>query len=299
GPQYRFLPGLDAMTKPSDFPAEPDLMVVFDCGALGRLGRLKAAAQAAHTLVVVDHHATNPGFGHVNLVDPSAAATVVLVHALIERLGWTLDRESALCLFTGLVTDTGRFQYANTTAGTFALAAELAAFDLPIAEVTRHLFEEHRFEYLQLVADCIQRAELDRDLRFVASWVTAEDLVRRGCDVAETEGLIDIVRRTAEADVSCVLKEASDGIRGSLRAVSDTDVSAIAGRFGGGGHRHAAGFVAQGTIAEVLAQVRAALADALKGPERNGLDGRRPETPAPPSPIGHGGARGSASGPEV
>ncbi|MEO6121764.1 MAG: DHH family phosphoesterase, partial [Acidimicrobiales bacterium] len=122
GPQYRFLPGLDQVTKPADFPAAPEVMVCFDCGSMGRLGDLRRPAEAAGTLVVVDHHATNSRYGAVNLVDSDAAATVVLVRRLAERLGWPLDRDVAMCLYTGLVTDTGRFQYDCTTADTFALA---------------------------------------------------------------------------------------------------------------------------------------------------------------------------------
>ncbi len=257
GPQYRFLPGLELATKPADFPAEPEVMVCFDCGSMGRLGSLRQAAQAARTLVVVDHHATNSRYGHVNLVDPGAAATVVLVHQLAQRLGWSLDRDVAMCLYAGLVTDTGRFQYDSTTSDTFALAGELAAFDLPIASMSRHLFEQHRFAYLQLVAACLRRAVLDRDLAFLATWVTSQDLDEHDCDLAETEGLIDLLRGAAEADVSCVLKEAPDGVRVSLRSITTLDVGAVASHFGGGGHRHAAGFVARtGTVAEVLAAVR-------------------------------------------
>jgi len=267
GPQYRFLPGLDLATKPADFPSAPEVMVCFDCGSPGRLGSLRSAATAAATLVVVDHHATNSRYGAVNLVDPDAAATVVLVHRLAERLGWRLDRDVAMCLYAGLVTDTGRFQYDCTTAETFALARELAAFDLPIATMSRQLFEQHRFAYVQLVAGCLQRAVLDRDLAFVATWVTAGDLHEHDCDLTETEGLIDVVRGVAEAEVSCVLKEAPDGVRVSLRAVSDLDVGAVATHFGGGGHRHAAGFVARtGTVADVLAAVRAQVA--LRTPAR-------------------------------
>jgi len=263
GPQYRFLPGLELATKPADFPAEPAVMVCFDCGAPGRLGELRGSASAAGTLVVVDHHASNTGFGHVNLLDPGAAATVVLVRRLAERLGWALDRDVATCLYTGLVTDTGRFQYDCTTPAVFALAQELAAFELPVAAISRQLFDQHRFAYLQLVAEALRRAVLDRDLRLVSTWVTAEDLDRFDCDLAETEGLIDVLRGAAEAEVTCVLKEAHDGVRVSLRSVSAFDVSAVAARFGGGGHRHAAAFVARrGGVAEVLAAVRAEVAAA-------------------------------------
>ena len=258
-PHYRFLPGLDLATKPADFPAAPDVMVTFDCGSMGRLGDLGRNASAAATLVVIDHHASNDHYGSVNVIDPYAAATAVLVRRLAGRLGWPLTRDAAICLYTGLVTDTGRFQYSNTTPAVFALAEELSSFDLPIADMSRQLFEEHRFEYLRMVGDCIGRAELDRDLRFVSTVVTLEDFRTHGCQVEETEGLIDLVRRASEAEVSCVLKETPDGLRVSLRALAETDVSAIAAHFGGGGHRYAAGFVSPGTVADVLAEIKAEL----------------------------------------
>jgi len=259
-PPYRFLPGLDLATPPGDYPPRPDVMVTFDCASMGRLGELGQAARAAGQLVVVDHHASNDGYGSVNVVQPDAAATAVLVRRLAAQLDWELDADVALCLYTGLVTDTGRFQYSNTTPEVFALAAELAAFDLPIADVSRHLFEEHRMVCLQLVGACLARAQLDTDLGFVASWVTAEDLERHGVDLNETEGLVDLVRRAQEADVSCVLKETPEGIRVSLRSISETDVAAVAARFGGGGHRLAAGFTVPGTVPEVLAAVKEAVA---------------------------------------
>ena len=256
GPHYGFLPGLDEATKPSEFPARPEVMVTFDCGSLQRLGDLAAPAREAGELVVLDHHASNDHFGSINVVDPDVAATAVLVRRLAARLGWALNRDAALCLYTGIVTDTGRFQYSNTTPEVFGLAQELASFGLPIPAINRQLFEEHRFAYLQLVAACLARAQLDRDRRFVATWVSADDLQRHGVDMDETEGLIDLVRRVAEAEVACVLKETPAGVKVSLRAVSDADVAAVATRFGGGGHRAAAGFVAPGSVAEVLEGVK-------------------------------------------
>ncbi len=261
-PHYQFLPGLDLVTKPADFPADPPVMVTFDCGSLSRLGDLGSAAVSARNgggLIVLDHHASNDRYGSINAVDPTAAATAVVVRRLAARLGWELTRDAAICLYTGLVTDTGRFQYSNTTPEVFALAHELSHFDLPIAEMSRQLFEEHRFAYLQLIATCLARAELDPDLRFVATWITAEDCRFHDVTIEETEGLIDLVRRAGEAEVSCVLKETPEGVKVSLRAVSETDVGAIATRFGGGGHRFAAGFTSTGTVAEVLAEIRSAL----------------------------------------
>jgi phosphoesterase RecJ-like protein len=255
-PHYTYLPGLDTATKPVDFPDAPPVMVTFDCGSLDRLNELAAPARAAGELIVVDHHATNDSYGTINLLDADAAASAVMVYRLAKCLGWPLSRDVAICLYTGIVTDTGRFQYSNTTPEVLEMATELSKFDLPIAEMSRQLFEEHRFTYLQLVATALQRAELDVGRRFVATWITVEDLEQFGVDMDEAEGLIDIVRRTGEADVSCVLKEGPDGTRVSLRSVTDFDVAAIATRFGGGGHRAAAGFTDPRPIPEVLADIR-------------------------------------------
>ena len=256
-PHYTYLPGLDLVTKPADFPQAPPVMVTFDCGSLDRLNELAEPAREAGELIVVDHHVTNESYGTVNLLDADAAASAVMVYRLARRLGWPLTRDVAICLYTGIVTDTGRFQYSNTSPEVLEMATELSRFDLPIADMSRQLFEEHRFSYLQLVATALQRAELDKQRRFVATWITANDLERFGVEMDEAEGLIDLVRRTAEADVSCVLKESSEGTKVSLRSVTDFDVSAIAMKFGGGGHRAAAGFSDARPISQVLADIKA------------------------------------------
>lgn len=256
---YAFLPGLDSTTKPADFPERPEVMVTFDCGSLDRLGELRVPARNAGTLIVLDHHASNDRFGSINVVDEDAAATAVVVRELAALLGWSLNRDAAVCLYTGLVTDTGRFQYSNTTPSVFALAEELTEFDLPISAISRQLFEQHRFAYLKMVGACLARAELDTELGLVATWITNFDLDGFEVEIDETEGLIDLVRRTAEAEVSCVCKETPEGVRVSLRSVGDIDVAAIAARFGGGGHRYAAGFTAPYPVTGVLDGVKAAL----------------------------------------
>jgi len=270
-PHYRFLPGLDTCTKPADFPAEPPVLVTFDCGSIARLGDLAPAAEWARShgeLVVVDHHSTNDRFGTCNLVDESAAATAVLVRALAARLGWPLTKDAATCIYTGLVTDTGRFQHATTTPAVFALAEELAGFGLPVAAITRQLFEEHRFAYLQLAGRSLARARLVPEVSLVVAWLTCAELTEAGVLVEEAEGLIDLVRRTSEAEVSCVCKETPDGVRVSLRSITHqerdgtdwgVDVGAIAVALGGGGHRYAAGFTIAASVPEVIRAVEEAV----------------------------------------
>jgi phosphoesterase RecJ-like protein len=185
----------------------------------------------------------------------------VLVRRLAAELGWSLTKEVALCLYVGLVTDTGRFRYPNTTPDVFHLAEELAEFDLPIARITRELFEKHRFQYVQLLSMALARTELDQDLRFVVAWLTAQDLADFDVTFEETEGFIDHVRACQEADVACVLREApGEGLRVSLRSTGSVDVGDLAASFGGGGHSFMAGFSTDRPIPEVIDDVRSHLA---------------------------------------
>jgi bifunctional oligoribonuclease and PAP phosphatase NrnA len=259
-PHYRELPGLELLIHPDEFPREPDVMVTFDCGSLGRLGELEPAAKAANELIVLDHHVSNTRYGSINIIDPGAAASGVLVRRLVFELGLPLTNDAAVALYAALVCDTGRFQYDTTTPSVFELARELVTFDIPVSRLSRQLFEEHRFAYLKLLGDALANAELDAERRFVWTAVTQEMLQRHGVTLEEVEGLIDILRRTTEAEVTCVLKEEADGsVRVSLRSLGDVDVRAIAADNGGGGHRFAAGFESTLDLAAVVANIRGAL----------------------------------------
>jgi phosphoesterase RecJ-like protein len=182
------------------------------------------------------------------------------VRRLIDELGLPLTHEAAVCLYTALVCDTGRFQYECTTPEVFELARELASYEVPIPELSRTLFEEHRFAYLQLLAEVLTRAQLVPEKKFVWTLVTQEDLERYNVTFEEVEGLIDVIRRTREAEVACVLKEAGDGTwRISLRSIGNIDVRLIAEREGGGGHRFAAGFTSDEPPEAVIAKILATL----------------------------------------
>ncbi|MBI2703886.1 MAG: bifunctional oligoribonuclease/PAP phosphatase NrnA [Actinobacteria bacterium] len=263
GPHYDFLEAAAYAVPPSEVPARPEVMLTFDLGRFSRLGNLEPTARNAATLIVLDHHPDNERFGDINLVDLGAAATAVVVRDLARALGWKLNRDSAMCLYAGLVTDTGRFRYPNTTSEVFHLAEELASFDLPIARIEWELFEKHRFAYLRLVGHVLERARLDPELGLATTWCTTGDLARFGVAFDETEGLIDVVRQAAEAEVSCVAREAAgEGTRVSLRSTGAIDVGEIARRFGGGGHWFMAGFQSDDPIDQILAEVERAVREA-------------------------------------
>lgn len=260
-PHYQELPGLDLLTPPGRFPEDPEVMVTFDCGSLDRLGDLVDPAKAADRLVVLDHHASNDEYGTINVVVPDAAATAVLVYRMVQQADFlSLDTEVAQCLYAGIVCDTGRFQYETTTEDVFDIAGHLVSYGVPLARLNRSLFEEHRFDYLRMVGELLGRATLDPEHRFVWVAVTQADLEDHGVSIEETEGLIDIIRRTSEAEVACVLKEESDGsLKASLRSLGDVDVCAIAQLEGGGGHRFAAGFNTTDGIDAVIGRIARSL----------------------------------------
>jgi bifunctional oligoribonuclease and PAP phosphatase NrnA len=259
---YRFLP-VDLLVPPGAVPAEPGLMMSFDAGSLDRLGVLAEPAGRAKTLVVVDHHASNPGFGTLNLIDPKAAATAEICVQLMAGLGWELDEVSATCFHAGLVTDTGRFQYSNTSPSTLRVAATLVEAGARPEIVGRHVYEEVPFGYLHLASTVLGRASLDPELRLVWSWVSFADLATAGIGMDDTDPLIDAVRVARESDVAMLLKEAGQGrVKVSLRSRGRVDVGAIAVAFGGGGHHNAAGFTFTGSIEAAVEAVRGRLSPA-------------------------------------
>ena len=156
--------------------------------------------------------------------------------------------------------DTGRFQHETTTTEVFEFARRLTEFDVPVTSLSRSLFEEHRFAYLQLLGEALGHAQLVREQRFVWTVITQEMLDRHDVTLDEVEGLIDILRRAQEAEVTCVLKQEDDGaFRVSLRSLGDVDVRRVAEAHGGGGHRFAAGFTSELDVDTLIARISAAL----------------------------------------
>jgi bifunctional oligoribonuclease and PAP phosphatase NrnA len=256
----RFLPGLDLLVPPGDYPPRPGVMLTFDATGPDRLGLLAPAAAGAGELIVLDHHASNAGFGTVRLVDPAAPATAVLARELIGRLGVPLSRDIALCLYAGLVTDTGSFKF-STTPQIHLLAAELLATGIDPGAVARELFDRAPFGYLELLAAVLSRATLEPAAvgghGLVWTVVSCADRARRGLPLDAVEPVIDVLRRTDEAEVAVVLKESDRGDwLVSTRSKELVDVGRACQALGGGGHARAAGFTSAGPPAAALAALR-------------------------------------------
>ncbi|GAB2913134.1 bifunctional oligoribonuclease/PAP phosphatase NrnA [Nonomuraea fastidiosa] len=251
----RFLPGQEMLVAPDDYPAAPDLMIVFDCSTFERIGLLGANAASAREVIVVDHHPSNSGFGSLDLIDADAAATAMLAEQLVYRLGGRLDRDIATCLYAGLVTDTGSFRYSSTTPAVHQMAARLVATGLRTDEIARELWDRSPFGYLKVLANALERVSLEGDM--VWTYVTRVDRAAYGLPYSELEGIIDVVRRTDEAQVAVVLKEDDYGDwQVSTRSKGAVDVAAVCAALGGGGHHNAAGFTSYDTVEETMTKFR-------------------------------------------
>ncbi|MFI6498591.1 bifunctional oligoribonuclease/PAP phosphatase NrnA [Nonomuraea typhae] len=254
----RFLPGQDLLVPPADYPAEPALMITFDSSTLDRLGLLAVNAGKAREVVVMDHHPSNTGFGTIGIIDPGAAATAVLAEQLIYRLGGGLDRDVATCLYAGLVTDTGSFRHTSTTASAHEMAARLVATGLRTDEIARELWDRSPFGYLKVLGAALERVVLEDGL--IWTYVTRLDRAAYGLPYAEVEAIIDVVRRTDEAEVAVVLKEDDLGAwQVSTRSKGAVDMAAICAALGGGGHRSAAGFTSHESVEATMDNIRALL----------------------------------------
>jgi len=252
---FSLLP-LDLLVPPAEFPDAPEVMITFDAADRARLGSLGAASSAAGTLIVVDHHVTNQGFGDVNLIDPDASASAVLAFELLQSLGWPIDAEAALGLQMGLVTDTGRFQYSNTDARTFRIAAQLVEAGAHPETIGIHVYENSPYAFLSVAGAVQHRATLESELSLVWSELRADDLEEAGITRVEAEGLIDYIRVAKEADIAVLLTEVPEGTKASLRSRATMDVGALAGAFGGGGHARASGFLSEAPVEEVIEGIR-------------------------------------------
>lgn len=249
---------LAPLVPPDEFPITPDCLVLFDAGSADRLAELARNAAAARVVVVVDHHrSTTTEFGDVHVIDPDAAASAQLTVALLDALGWEIDPTVALCLLTGIVTDTGRFQYSATSGDVLRVAARLLDVGVRPEVIGQAVYESVPFPYLHLASRVLGRAVLEPDLGLVWSWVESADLGALG--PGDLDRLIDDLRIAREAGVAALLKETPQGWKVSLRSRGAVDVSRIATRHGGGGHHNAAGFTLGGPRHEVLEAVRAGL----------------------------------------
>jgi bifunctional oligoribonuclease and PAP phosphatase NrnA len=276
------LPGTDMIVPPEEFPKRPALMVTLDCASLDRLGALVGASQKAAEVIWIDHHVSNEGLGTIPVIDPRASSTAEMVYRLMGVMGGDVPADAAACLYAGVVTDTGRFQYEATSPDTLRLASELRQHDFDHAALAQALFEDNSVGYLRVLATALGRLELLQDADLVWTYVTQEDIAGAGIPMTETDDLIDVVRTAREADVAAVFKQQRDGkFKVSMRSRGGHDVAKIAADHGGGGHRLAAGYTSKSSIEESVRDLVTALHQQSGADQQSGA-GLAPAPTTPP-----------------
>jgi phosphoesterase RecJ-like protein len=261
------------LVEPRAFPEAPQVMVALDTASADRLGTLLGNAERATEVIVLDHHRTNAGFGTIVVLDPDASSTCELVYRLIERMGGDLPDQAAACLYAGLLTDTGRFQYEATTPETLRVAASLRTYRFDHTRIARELFEDYPLAYLRVLAVALERLVHVPGADLVWTYVTQGDLSEAGVVPGDTDDLIDAIRVAREADVACLIKQQRDGrFKVSLRSKGATDVGSVAQAHGGGGHRLAAGYTSNAGPEDTAADIVKLLSQLRRGGVRNGGD---------------------------
>jgi phosphoesterase RecJ-like protein len=254
--EYRFL-DLAGLRRALPGDHAERVLVAVDCAQESRLGPGWEELLAKAPLTVdIDHHHDNTRFGDVNLVVPEASSTGELLADVFRELGVRLTAELAEPLYTALVTDTGRFQYANTTPKALRLAADLVEAGADAHKVFQVVYESVEFAKLKLLARALQRAEIHEGGRVVVSYLVRDDFAEVGAAEPYSEGIIDYLRAVDGAALAALIREPPSA-GGQLRKVSlrsstdEVDVSSIARKSGGGGHRQAAGFSSERSVAEI------------------------------------------------
>lgn len=272
---YAFMPGFDTIrTLESDPDILPhyDVALSMDCGSLERLGAVGPRFLASGCAINLDHHLNNTLFGHVNIVIPDASASGEVVADLMDAMGIsTYTPAMAVGVYAALITDTGGFRFANTTAKTMRLAARCLEAGIDHETIYKQLYEKKPRPQVALQADAIASAAFEQHDRLCWTSVTQAMFARHGATEEHTDGIVDALRQVDSVQAAVVFKEMADGsVRVSLRSDRhDLNVADIAARFGGGGHKMAAGCTLQGALpaaqAAVLPLLRAQLATLLSG----------------------------------
>ncbi|HAM72325.1 MAG TPA: hypothetical protein DCM86_11835 [Verrucomicrobiales bacterium] len=245
---------------------EFDCVIATDCASLERMGTVAEHIGRRKLFINIDHHASNTRYGDLDWVSPRQASTGELIYQLIKAAKWPLNRRIADCLFTAVSTDTGSFQYASTQPSTFQIASHLVEQGADLARVCHEVYQSYPLSRMRLLKCVYNKFRLTHSNRTAYFWLKKGDYLRTGAKPADSEGLIDHIRAIDEVVVACVFEEMEPELtRVSLRSKSDeVDVNAVAGLFGGGGHRAAAGARVPGRPLAVQRRVLAAVREALK-----------------------------------
>ena len=253
---FDFLPGAEKILQKGKIE-KYDLAISVDCTDLRRLAGGKEYFETAKKTIEIDHHSVNSMFADLNYVDPVSPACCQVLIAMYEYYGVEITKDIATCILTGIITDTGGFQWGGVTPETFEFAAELIRKGAKIKEICRIALRNKTKAHCELEKLVYDRMQFFEDGRIVISYVNVEDNQKIGAKLGDEEGLVEMLRDIEGVDVSVLLKEkeGANGYKISLRSHENVNVSDIALLLGGGGHAGAAGCFIAGTLEQAKTKI--------------------------------------------
>jgi bifunctional oligoribonuclease and PAP phosphatase NrnA len=262
---YRFLPCVKSIRQQID-PAMPyDAAIVLDCGDIDRLGDAASLIERASLLINIDHHVTNPRFGHIALVDADACATAEIIYRLIKRLPVSIDCAMATAIYTGILTDTGSFRFSNTNRAAFDICEEMIGQGANPYEIAQQVYGTYSLGRIKLLNLALDSLEISANGNLSIMTITQRMLRKTRTRPEDIDGLINYARRIEYVKVAALIQELSGSevsngrsqYHVSLRSDGPVDVARIAACYGGGGHTNAAGFSTEATLDQLKKQLMA------------------------------------------
>lgn len=259
--KYSFLPGFQDIKTPEK-AGQYSCFFVLDCGDEERLGQASNIISSSKRVINIDHHISNKLFGHLNIVDSNASSTGEMIYQILKINGFEISKDTAECLYTSMLTDTGGFRYSNTTSMTFSIAGDLINTGIDFTEINSLIFDKKSISQVKLMSKVTSTLEMYVDGKVSMINVTREMLNECGAKDEDAEELVNIAREIDGVEVAVFIKEKEEEkYKISLRSKHYVDVRKIAETFGGGGHIRAAGC----TIIGSLDDVKEKLINEIKG----------------------------------
>jgi len=265
---YRFLPRADEISDRIDKKMAFDAAIVLDCPTLKRIGRVKGLLTEKKAVINIDHHISNERFGDVNWVYPNASSAGEMVYRLFKGMKVPITKEVALYLYIAILTDTGSFNYDNTSSITHEIAGELLGYGLEPAAVSERVYEQRSVADLKLLGLVLSTLKVSRSGEVAYLVITRKMLKQTGLDVSRSEGFINYARSIGRVKIAMMFRQDHKDTRKvhvSFRSKGGIDVNGIASCFGGGGHVRAAGCVIGGKLRDVEKRVLAKVEEVLHG----------------------------------
>ncbi|MDM8536139.1 DHH family phosphoesterase [Desulfobacterales bacterium HSG17] len=260
---YRFLPSVSRIVSRAAINNEWDTAIILDCGNIERIGHFASQIHVIPTIINIDHHVTNTGFGNLQYIDTSACSTAEIVYGIIKKMGVSITKDIATSIYTGILTDTGSFRFANTNKASFSICDEMVEKGVKPYDVAKHVYGTYSLGRMKLLNLALDSIEIVKNGKLSFMTLTRSMFEETGTQSEDIDGMINYAKRIEDVRLAVLIQEDLDesinghdrGFHISLRSDGSVDVADLASCFGGGGHQQAAGFSSDMALIEIKGHI--------------------------------------------